>query len=1352
MIFRNFLSGLLMILIGSVLSFAQSPQVRFEGLDVRDGLSHNRVSAIYQDKYGFMWFGTRSGINRYDGYNIVKLEYDENNPFAPSDPDMVWIKEGPEDDIWVKSHYGMFTLDIQKEQFVDRTQLLNELQVNNYNLSDIVKDGIGNFWFLIDDVGVKKYNANDSSIYHFGASYRDVTCISQAANGHIALVHSGGLVELVDQTNVNNTFFVQYPDHLSKTQGLKTFIDKDGAFWFYQVEGPYGICYFDAAKNDHRHFGEAELGSNLVSDVIQDNTGRVMIGVDHGGLTMFDKTDWSHINFVKNPSDPKSLSHNSIISMYQDDKGLIWLGTNKGGVNYFSSKAVSFSFFKQYSDHPINANDVWSIVEADNGNLWLGTDGGGLTFFNRKTGEYTNYTHKPDKKGSLSSDIIVSACKGASGGLWLGTYFGGLNYFDGKTFQTFYHDASDSNTISDNSVWCLKLDSQNRLWIGTLRGGVDVYDENFRKLYHFGLDNQQLHSDYISSFCEDNKGRMWIGTGFGLEVFDMETEEFEHFQREPDNQHSLSNNSVLHITRDQDGNMWMGTMYGLNKYDQSTGLFSSYTKEDGLPENMISAIEQDNNGAFWLSTPKGLSKLTFKDDQAIFRNFDISDGLQGDVFNERSVLKMSTGEMAFGGRNGLNIFNPDNILLHDDEDKLVFLNFYISNQLIKPGQEYNGKVWIEEGLNNTKEIELKHHENSFTLEFTSLSFYRQENIIYKYRLQGFENEWVVSSNIHRANYTNLDPGNYRFELMASDQSQLWNSQAKTIDIIILRPWWRTPLAYSVYMMMMMIVLYFTRRVIIQKERFRAKVNQDQLEARRLHELDLMKIKFFTNISHEFRTPLTLIISPIERLLKSSADSEVGKQYQMIHRNAKRLLTLVNQLLDFRKMEVNQHKLSLSTGDLVEFIRSIMESFSDLSYDRKINMQFESNLPEFLTLFDRDKVEKIMFNLISNAIKFTHYGGKITIKFEDIAYRENIHTIRISVTDTGIGIPEDRLTDVFKRFFQVDNKNPINLNHGSGIGLSITKEFVEMHEGNIWVESEVDKGSTFIFELPMKKLVNRDEAGELVAENQEGNEPLTKLEGRANLMLVDDNSDFRFYLKDNLKELYNIEEASNGKEAWRRILADLPDLLVTDIMMPEVSGIELCKKIKNDPRTAHIPVILLTAHYSDNQKLEGFEAGASEYITKPFNFEILVQTIRSSIQLQKYIHAQEYRMEAKPKEIEITSLDEKFIIHALEVVEKNISNANFSVQELSHEMAVSRGQLYKKTLELTGKTPIEFIREVRIKRAAALLAKSQLNVAEVAYSVGFNNPKYFTKYFKKAYKMLPSKYASSVQKNDISADS
>lgn len=1324
-------------------SIAQLSQIRFEHLDMRDGLSHNRVNSIYKDQLGFIWFGTSAGLNRYDGHEIKVITIDDKDPLSPSDPNFVWIKEGPGQFLWLKTGYGVFAYDIFKERYVDIRPLLGELQINTYNLSDIVKDHLGNYWLVITEVGVKRYIADSQTVHHYGGAYRDVTLVQPDHKGNMALIHLDGEIELVNVDDPRQTGFLHYPGHIQNIREFSVYIDFDGDYWFYSTGDSFGVCCYDPETNTCKHFDKKELGSSVVSGVIQDKSGRVIVGVDHGGVNMISKSDWSIQSFRNSPTDPKSLSHNSIISMYYDRSGLIWLGTNKGGVNYFTPKSASFKFFKQTNNPTPNANDMWPLVEDKKGNLWIGTDGGGLVYFNLQTGQFTNYTHNLEDPNSISSNIIVSMSKAADGGMWFGTYMAGLNYFDGSKFRHYFMDPDDPNAISDNSIWKLYLDSNKNLWVGTLKNGIDVYDSTFTKINHFGLDNQTINSSYITSVCEDKEGKIWVGTGYGIEIFDPKTKSFTHHLKEEGNPQTLSNNSIIDIYCDRDNNMWISTMYGLNVYNRSTGKFTSYTKKDGLPENIIAAALQDESGNMWFSTYKGISKLEFKNSEAVFHNFDISDGLQGDMFNGRSALHLSNGDLAFGGKNGLNIFNPQDIHIAESENKLVFLDFYISNHQISPGATYNGRTWFEEGINNVNEITLKPFENSFTIEFTSLNFYQQENLVYKYRLVGFDKEWVVRPNVHRANYTNLDPGNYRFEVMVTDQSDNGVDEAIMMDINVLTPLWKTPVAYAIYVVLILAGLFLTRRSIIQKERFRAKVAHDQLEAQRLHEIDLMKIKFFTNISHEFRTPLTLIMTPIERLLMSDKYPDENNNFQLIYRNAKRLLTLVNQLLDFRKMEANQHRMSLATGDIVAFINSTVESFSDLSNDRMIRLEFQSELKEFLTLFDRDKMEKIMFNLLSNAFKFTNTGGKVTVRLEKVGQHDGKHMIQISVIDTGIGIAKERHHQVFNRFFQVENDQTINVNKGTGIGLSITKEFVEMHEGEIWLESEPEHGSSFIFKLPMKKLAGQYESfGDLDGVDEDFKSGLPSKPSKDTILLVDDNDDFRFYLRDNLKDRFNIKEASNGKQGWKKILQEVPDLVVTDIMMPEINGIDLCRKIKKDPRSAHVPVILLTANYSDSQKLEGFESGAIEYITKPFNFEILVRAIHSAVQLQKMIHSSEKRVEVKPGEVEIIPQDELFIKKAIEVVEENLSNPDLSVQELSRELAVSRGQLYKKTLEITGMTPIEFIRSIRIQRAAALLGKSQLNVAEVAYKVGFNNPKNFTKYFKQAYKVIPSRYVSS----------
>lgn len=1321
---------------------AKFSHIRFEKLDIRDGLSHNRVNSIYQDQLGFMWFATRLGLNRYDGRKIKVIDIDLNDPFAPKTPDIIWMAEGPNGNLWMKTHYGVFAFNVFHERFVDISILLEELQISN-NLSDIVKDEVGNYWFVVAEVGIKKYISSTRQVHHYGGAYRGITSIHPDGHGNMALVHLDGEIELVNTRDPRKNKFIRYPDDIKKTPGLSTYIDADGHYWFYSLTSPYGMTFFDPVSKNVRNFDKKALGSNLVTGILQDQSGRIIVGVDHGGLSIIDKENWQIQNYKNNPSDPNSLSHNSIISLYKDQSGWVWVGSHKGGVNYFSQKSLLFNFYRLTENTVANVNDIWPLIEGSNGTIWMGTDGGGLVHFEPKSGEYTNYVNDLNDVNSLSSNIVVSLARAVDGGLWIGTYFGGLNYFDGKNFTRFSYAPNNPNSICDQSVWVLFIDSHQQLWVGTLKGGIDVYDADFNKLNHFDVDNGTINSNYITSICEDKNGLIWIGTGYGLEIYDPETNRFKHIIKEADNPNSINSNSIMAVYCDRQNNMWIGSMHGLNKFDRRTNKFVSFTREDGLPENLIGSIIEDDLGNIWLSGYKGLSKFSFENGEPHFENFDISNGLQGDMFNERSSMRLSNGDLVFGGKNGLNIFNPEKIRMIDELKRLVFTDFFVSNHRVSPGELFNGKQWFIDGFNTSEKIILKSDENSFSIEFTALSFYRQENM-YKYRLVGFDDNWTIRS-YNQASFTNLDPGEYRFEVMGTDHNQRWSNQPISMEILIMAPLWKTPLAYGLYVFIIIGILLASRRAIIQKGKFRARLEQDRLEARRLHEFDLMKIKFITNISHEFRTPLSLILSPVERLLKTVEDPQLKKYYEVIFRNAKRLLTHVNQLLDFRKMEANQHRLSISVGDIVAFVGETTESFTDLARDRKILLNFNSEIPSFLTYFDHDKIEKILFNLLSNAFKFTHSGGKVEVSIKEASHVGDVHNIQICVKDTGIGIgiPKYRHQDVFRRFFQVDQNNNSNINYGSGIGLSISREFVEMHNGQIRVESEIEKGSSFLVELPLSNLtVQREMADE---GQNESFPPMEHLESKPTIVLADDNSDFRFYLKDNLKETYNVYEVPNGRIAWREIVSKLPDVVVTDIMMPELNGVDLCKKIKNDPRTAHIPVVLLSAYHSDDQKLAGYEAGAIEYITKPFNFEILTHSIRSAIRLQKDIYASEKLIKVNASEIQITSMDEQFVQKAIEITEQNISNAEYSVLQLSKDLAVSRGQLYKKIMELTGMSPIEFIRSIRLKRAEAFLEKSQLTVSEIAYKVGFNNPKYFSKYFKKQYGMLPSKFASTKKK-------
>jgi signal transduction histidine kinase/DNA-binding response OmpR family regulator len=679
----------------------------------------------------------------------------------------------------------------------------------------------------------------------------------------------------------------------------------------------------------------------------------------------------------------------------------------------------------------------------------------------------------------------------------------------------------------------------------------------------------------------------------------------------------------------------------------------------------------------------------------------------------------------------------------------------VFNQNIEAGDKISNQVIIQRAISETDAITLRYDEDIFSIEFASLGYINTHKNRYAYRLKGFNDNWLYTDGSSRkVTYTNLDPGKYTFYVKASNDQGAWSEQAIAVNIIVLPPFWLTPLAYLLYALTVLIVLFVARRMIIQRANMRFALEQERKEASRIRELDLMKTRFFTNVSHEFRTPLSLILTPLERMIRAADEPAQRSQYQLIHRNARRLLNLVNQLLDFRKMEVHELKLHAAEGDIVQFIKETVCSFNDIAEKKNIRFSYSAALDNLFTTFDHDKLERIIFNLLSNAFKFTAENGTVCVDVSAIKKADET-LLEIKIKDTGIGVPADRHEKIFERFYQHDVPGTL-VNQGSGIGLVITKEFVNLLEGTISVESEEGKGSCFTVLLPVKEItpsvVEQPEEEEEIPETDDSSIVTSTVmpPGKKiyTVLLVEDNEDFLFYLKDNLRECYHITEAVNGREGWQKTLSVHPDIVVSDINMPVMNGIELCKKIKQDPRTKHIPVVLLTALTGEEQQLRSIETGAADYMTKPFNFEILASRIKNLLQQQQSLKQTFTKQIAvKTTDVQIASVDEKFVQDALTIVEKNIANTEFSVEELSRALLLSRTAVYKRLFVLTGKTPTEFIRSVRLQRAMQLLEKTKMTIAEVAYETGFNNPKYFSKYFKAAYGKLPSVYQAEAKKSN-----
>jgi signal transduction histidine kinase/ligand-binding sensor domain-containing protein/DNA-binding response OmpR family regulator len=1358
---------------------SKNTEYKFRHLDSSNGLSSNQITAIHKDRFGFVWFGTISGLNRYDGYSFRVYKNIPGDTTTIPFNNIQNIYEDHNGCLWLISQDNQLSVfDPSKDIFYRDYCLFREANnVPSQFISSLVVDHDSNLWLASNRFGLYYVRAADNKVIKIpsekdkegGIASEYVTDVFLANDSTILIINAWGVVEYIDSNTLKvlKRFQPEKLKSLIDQDYFSVFEDNEGDVWIYSEQRDLGLFYYSPETGEELHFrADAEkhrLSTNIVTGVLQDHNGHIWVATDHGGIQIIDKSNFSVMAVQKVPGSSNSLSQNSITSLLRDDSGTIWIGTYKEGVNYYHPELFQFRLF---SHNPLNsgglpANDIDCFAEDEKGNLYIGTNGNGLIYYDRNNERFSVFKARPDNPDSLSHDVIVSLLYDSKDRLWVGTYYGGLNCYDGERFKRYYHDPEDPNTISDNRIWKIYEDSDGRIWIGTLGGGLDLLDEsNGRFLHYRDGDLNSVHSGFILTIYEDDAKNLWFGTSNGIDVLNKTTGRFWHIPANPGKQNTLSHHIVLSIIQDQRGLMWFGTRNGLNMFDPETKEFRLFLERDGLPDNNILNILEDDNGNLWMSTLNGISKLEITGNNGEFEfsfsNYDLLDGLQGREFNEHSAFKTSRGELIFGGPEGFNLFLPEEIQKTPFTPGVLLTGLRLFNREVGVQEEIHNKVVLTKPLFLSDSLVLKHNQNVFSLEFSGMGHPHPEKIHYQYKLEGFDEQWVDTDASNRlATYTNLNFGAYVFRVRARMGEDGEFGPEKRLVVIIKPPFYATRYAYVGYFVLFTGLVVLFGFIIRRRERIRYERQHELHEHQRIHEMDAMKIKFFTNISHEFRTPLTLIITPLEKLAKEVKDDYLSEQLKIVLRNARRLMRLVNQLLDFRKIEVQGVTLNHTRADLIGFVEEVAHSFSDLFDTKSIRFSFESNVSSLQMGFDQEKLEKVIFNLLSNAFKFSKEKGEVKLKVEYCEKRSTTDSgalVKISVSDTGIGISEEEQKHIFERFFQTGTAGISNL--GSGIGLSIAREFVRLHGGEISVDSTPGKGSVFVVELPVDQ--NEEvSTGEPVSRMlpvepviHETSIAHSDEEERELLLIIEDNEDLRFYLKENLGRRYRIAEAADGKEGYEKAVAIYPDVIISDIMMPEPDGIELCRKLKNDPKTSHIPVILLTAKVSTEQEIEGLDAGADDYITKPFNYEVLELKIKRLTEIRKKLRSklQKQYYEISPGEIGITSLDEKFMKKATKFVEKNLSNTGLSVELFSKEMGVSRGHLYNKIMALTGKTPTEFIRIMRLKRGAQLLANSQLTVSEVAYKVGFNDPKYFSRYFKEEFGVSPSQYIRRISQN------
>ncbi len=1064
-----------------------------------------------------------------------------------------------------------------------------------------------------------------------------------------------------------------------------------------------------------------------------DKYGCVWVGRNQDGVELIEPTG-RKVRLANDPNNGRTLSNNTITALCEDETGTMWVGTYKKGVSFYNESIFKFGI--------ADVGDINCVEDGGGDIVWLGTNDRGLVRWNSVTDERMTFSHTADPR-SISSDVIVCLLRDSSGRVWAGTFWGGLNCYDGNRFIHYRACKGGGNSLVYDNVWALAEDADKNIWIGTLGGGLQCLNPQTGIFTTYSTSNSNLVSDYISSLCISRDNTLVIGTSAGMAFMDLRTGEITNFAGTKSGKARLSNQNINQVYEDSRGLLWIATREGLNVYDNKRDELYEVPIKPDFFKLLILGVAEDENNSIWVSTGGELINVVLsvdsKTEHPVFRcyAYNDKDGLQSCDFNQRSLKRLHTGEIVVGGLYGLNRFRPDNIKYNRTLPKVMFTGFQLFNEDVKVGGEYAGRVILKEALNETGEVVLGYEQNVFTVLFASDNFVLPEKTRYFYKLEGFNENWLTSmSDMHRVTYTNLASGTYTLRVKATNSDGYAGTEEAFLKIVILPPFWMTPWAYIVYALLIAGAVFLSLYAVQRRERNKFKIRQIEEDAKKKDELSQMKFRFFTNVSHELRTPLTLIISPMESMMKEITDEKLHGKLQLMYRNAQRLLNLVNQLLDFRKNEMAGLHLTLSEGDIVAYVRSICTSFLMLSEKKHVHLTFFSAMESLNMSFDEDKTGKVVMNLLSNAFKFTPEGGRVDVALE--MSKEAPGRLLIKVSDTGVGIRDEDKERVFERFYQVEQEEPGHQSTGSGIGLSLVRDFVALHEGTVHVVDNVGSGSVFQIELPVKHVPGMEEEplpGDLPHDMEEGHESEKE---KPLALVVDDNEDLVAFMKDSLSLYFRIQSASNGREAWQKVPELMPDIIVSDVMMPEMDGNELCRRVKTDKRTSDIPMILLTARQAVEDKLEGLTIGADDYVTKPFNVEILILRMRKLIDLSKRRKTKSL-IDPEPSEIAITSLDEKLVENAIKYVEANIARCDLSVEELSRGLGMSRVHLYKKLLQITGKTPIEFIRVIRLKRAAQMLRESQQNVSEIAYQLGFNTPKYFSKYFKDEFGVLPSVY-------------
>lgn len=1285
-------------------------QQKYKRITLEDGLDNNIVTSIVQDNKNFMWFTTPLfGITRYDGKSFVFYPLPQDIPNNNFDfMQVLGIIKDKDGTLWTSTRRFLYRYNNNLDKF-EIIIKYKTAKGKTPNAHSIYADNNNQIW-IGSSYGLLRYNTQTKKLFTMNSLKETVSVINEDNSGTIWVTSKKGIIKY-NATNKGYKSILK-PLNIAIEPGT-TYIDKNQNIWIGTLEN--GLYIFDTKRNTLKnvtHVNKLVKSTAIRSIVYLPKKQQYLLATDGEGLIRLAENLDIIAHEIYNPDNQSTISSNSLLHIYLDKFSRVWIATYGGGISYTSNKLPFHNFSHELNNPNSLSNNMGRCSTEDNdGKIWFGTSKG-ISIYNPKNKQWHSLSLV--NKEQLGSNIIVLSLINTNDGyIWAGTYGNGLKKINSKTYATEHYKAGDStnlkSSLNTNYVYSLHKDDRKNIWIGGIRGPLAVVNPNFATISTYDVRD-------INAIIEDNKGNIYAGGSNGLSYVNIFTNATTKI--------SLGNKYetvvIYAMLNLPNNNIWLATSNGLLLYKPNKGIIKYITEENGLSSNIVYGLELDNQNRLWTSTASGLSCINMKSFH--IQNYTKSDDLNVSQFNTGAYYKTKQGNIIFGGTTGFIMFNPTEIKQQQYTPKIVFTDFRIGNQSVKPGIANSP---LQTQIDYTKEIKLKHTQNSISFGFVNTSPQSAEKKTYSWKLEDFDKTWSNPSASTLANYTNLAPGSYTFKVRVLNNNALKTNLEREIKVYITSPFYRTWWAY---------LFYFAASIFIF---IGSKFYIKTLLARKR---DKDRLQFFINVAHDLRTPLALIKSPINSLQKVDMPLEDRKNLDIAERNTDRLMRLITQLLDFQKSDANKMVIKAGNYNIVEVLDEILKSFKPLFDEKNINLKYQPDGNEILMWFDKDKFEKIIYNVISNAIKYSKNEGNVNVTIN----HDGVYC-HITVTDNGIGIPDKQQKQIFKRYYRADNA--INLQEtGSGIGLMLTKQLVELHKGHIEFSSNTNVGTTFKISFLLsnhflkKEKIHEEPLQQLQLQDKKSRKGIQ-------ILIVEDNLELQAYLANELSKSYGVDVAENGKIALKLTKLHGYDLIVSDIMMPEMNGYQLCTTLKNQISTCHVPIILLTAIHDDEYKIEGYKVGADDYLQKPFNITHIKTRIDNLLQNREIIKNKFFNNFEKTNTEQEDDPNFAFITKATEIVTNNLQTPQFSIDTLCNELAISRSVLFRKLKVIADVAPQDFIKNIRLKIAAEMLMSKKYTISEIAFLTGFSDSKYFSTSFKKKFKQSPSDFLRESETKD-----